>query len=430
MRNRRLVATLAGITTAMTLAGCGLSGAQADDAGSEPSSSDVTGEITGDVTLQTWALKAGFSDYIEGVIAAFEEKYPGTHVNWIDQPGEGYEDKLLAQASAGELPDVTNTTPAFGFQLAKEGLLEDLTQLDDELDSTYVAGALEGFQFAGIEGTYGYPWYLTTELNYWNTDLLTQAGLDPESPPRDFDELLAAARTVKSATDGQAYLMSKKPNLGDFASAGVKVINDEGTEFVFNSKDAVALLDEYRQAYADGLLPQDVLTDKFLGHTELFKKGAVGWTTGGGNFIAGAIADNPSLEDKFALSPHFGTPPLDVQGVSVPKTSKNKATAIALARFLTNAENQEAFADLVPGIFPSTLSSQSDFAASDGSDIAEAKAIAFASLDDARVLEPVQVSSAMSTIINQEIAAAMTGQVSSREALDTAVEKCNQMLSE
>ncbi|WP_425955911.1 ABC transporter substrate-binding protein [Xylanimonas sp. McL0601] len=430
MSSRRLVAALAGVAAGLSLAGCGLSGVQAGGAGSDASAS-AGGEITGDVTLQTWALKAGFSDYIEGVIADFEKTYPGTHVKWIDQPGDGYAEKLLAQASAGELPDVVNTTPAFGFQLAKEGLLQDLTRVDDTLDATYVPGALEGFQFAGVEGTYGYPWYLSSELNYWDTDILAKAGIDPKSPPATFDDLVAASKTLKDASGGQMYLMSKKPDLGDFASAGIKVINDDGTELIFNSDDAVALLDKYRQAYADGLMPADVLTDKFLGDTELFKKGTVGWTATGGNFIAGAVKDNPSLEGKFAVSPHFGTPPIDVQGVSIPKTTKNLPTAIALAQFLTNEKNQDAFAELVPGIFPSTTASQSqDFAKSDGTPDGDAKAIAFTSLNDARVMEPVQVTDAMSTVIKQQVAAAMTGQVSSREALDAAVEKCNQLLAE
>ncbi|ACZ31132.1 extracellular solute-binding protein family 1 [Xylanimonas cellulosilytica DSM 15894] len=428
MSSRKLVAAVASVAAGLTLAGCGLSGAQAGGTDAGPS---ADGEITGDVTFQTWALKAGFSDYIEGVIADFEAAYPGTHVTWIDQPGDGYADKLLAQAAAGELPDVVNTTPAFGYQLANEDLLQDLSALDGTLDETYVPGSLEGFQFAGLDGTFGYPWYLSSELNYWNTDILAEAGIDPKAPPATFDELVTASQALKEASDGEAYLMSKKPNLGDFASAGIQVINEDGTEFVFNSDEAVALLDKYVHTYADGLMPADVLTDKFLGDTELFKKGTVGWTATGGNYIASAVKDNPSLEGKFAVSPHFGTAPIAVQGLSIPRTTKNLPTAIALAQFVTNAVNQEAFAELVPGIFPSTSASQSaDLAKSDGTPEGDAKAIAFESLSTAKVMEPVQITTAMSTAINQEITAALTGQTTSKEALDNAVERCNQLLAE
>jgi len=429
MSSRKLATAIVSVAAGLSIAGCGLSGSQG--AGGSDSSPSAEGEVTGDVTLQTWALKAGFSEYIEGVIAGFEETYPGTKVTWIDQPGDGYADKLLAQAAAGELPDVINTTPAFGYQLANEDLLQDIAKVDDTLDATYVPGALEGFQFAGIEGTYGYPWYLSSELNYWNTDILSKADVDPASPPATIDELITASRALKEATDGQEYLISKKPTIGDFASAGIPVINDEGTEFVFNSDEAVALLEKYREAYADDLMPADVLTDKFLGGTELFKKGTVGWTATGGNYIGTAVKDNPSLEGKFAVSPHFGTAPIAVQGVSIPKTTKNLPTAIALAQYLTNAENQEEFAELVPGIFPSTSASQSaDLAKSDGTPAGDAKAIAFESLSTAKVMEPVQITTAMSTAINQEITAALTGQVTSKEALDNAVEKCNQLLAE
>ncbi len=66
-------------------------------------STDASGKVEGDITFQTWNLRANFSDYFEGLITDFEKKYPGTHVKWVDQPGEGYADKISADA-AGRHP--------------------------------------------------------------------------------------------------------------------------------------------------------------------------------------------------------------------------------------------------------------------------------------------------------------------------------------
>jgi multiple sugar transport system substrate-binding protein len=415
------------LATGLLLSSCALS------SGTDSPTTDVgdaDGEITGTVSLQTWALKPRFTEYVEGVIAAFEQEYPGTEVEWLDQPGDGYSEKVLSQATAGELPDVTNLPPDMALPLARNGQLLDLDQVEDGLADTYVDGGLGAYQFAGVDGTYAYPWYLTTDLNYWNSAMLTAGGLDPAAPPTSLDELIEQARTMK-ATSGQ-YLMSRKPGMGDFVSNGIPVLSDDGDEFVFNSPEAVALLDRYRDAYAEGLMPQDVLTDAYLGNSELFTKGEVGWSTGGGNFIAGVLENNPSLEGTIVPSPYMGVTPMYVQGVSVPAGTKNLPTALALARFLTNAENQEAFAEEVPGVFPSTVESQDNpsFAQSDGTAEGDAKVIAFTGLPDAQVLQPVEVTEAMSTYFEQQVAAAIAGQVTSQEALDAAVAKCNQLLAD
>jgi multiple sugar transport system substrate-binding protein len=427
MTIRRIGAAGAALTVLAALGGCALNGAGGaeTDAGA-----DASGEVTGEVTLQTWALKPNFTEYVEGVIDDFEQEYPGTSVTWLDQPGDGYSEKVLSQAAAGELPDVTNLPPDFALSLAREGLLTDVASVDDTLADTYVPGALEAYRYRGIEGTYAFPWYLTTDLNYWNIEMFEAAGLDPATPPTTLDELVAQARTMKDETGD--YLMSRKPGLGDFAAEGLPVLSEDGTEFTFNTPEAAALLDVYRDAYADGLLPDDVLTDAYLGNSQLFTEGKVAWSTGGGNFIDTVIENNPSLEGRITASPYIGATPLYVQGLSVSGQSENPATAVALARFLTDAANQEAFADEVPGVFPSTTSSQEnpELAESDGTPQGDAKQIAYRNLTTARVLQPVEVDEAMTTIINQQFAAAIAGDKTSQEALDAAVDECNRLLAD
>ena len=426
MTIRRIGAAGAALTVLAALGGCALNGA----GGTETTAgADASGEVTGEVTLQTWALKPNFTEYVEGVIDDFEQEYPGTTVTWLDQPGDGYSEKVLSQAAAGELPDVTNLPPDFALSLAREGLLTDVTEVDDTLEDTYVAGALDAYRYRGLEGTFGFPWYLTTDLNYWNTEMFEAAGLDPAAPPTTLDELVAQARTMMDETG--EYLMSRKPGLGDFAAEGLPVLSEDGTEFVFNTPEAAALLDVYRAAYADGLLPDDVLTDAYLGNSQLFTEGKVAWSTGGGNFINTVLENNPSLEGKITSSPYMGATPLYVQGLSVSSQSANTPTAVALARFITNAANQEAFAAEVPGVFPSTTVSQEnpELAESDGTPQGDAKQIAYRNLTTARVLQPVEVNEAMTTIINQQFAAAIAGDKTSREALDAAVEECNKLLA-
>ncbi|MFF1901829.1 ABC transporter substrate-binding protein [Kitasatospora sp. NPDC058218] len=426
MRRIWAALTMAAVTTT-ALTGCGLSSDPKSD--DTAASAAATGDVKGKVSLQTWALKPKFTDYVQGVIDGFQKKYPGVEVDWLDQPGDGYSDKVLSQAAAGSLPDVVNLPPDFALPLARQSLLLDVAKADPKLAEEYVAGGIDAYRFTGQDGTYGYPWYLNTDVNYWNSELLAKNGLDPKALPANLDELIAQARVFKEKSGGSTYLMSRKPGLGDLVNAGVKVMADDGKSFTFNTPEAAALLDKYRAAFKEGLLPKDVLTDTYAGNSKLFNSGTAAWTTGGANFITGVATDNPTLAPKIVSSPAMGTPPLYVQGLSIPKTSKNPAAAVALARWVTSPENQAAFAHLT-SIFPSTKASAGDpfFSKGDGTNAGDAKVVAFTSLAKAKILQPVQVDDAMSTVIKQQIALAISGDVSSKQALDTAVERCNQLL--
>ncbi|WP_084963782.1 ABC transporter substrate-binding protein [Thermoactinospora rubra] len=422
---RRYWAVLA--LAALAIAGCGLS----SETPRQESAPAASGPAKGKVTLQTWALKPKFTDYVQGVIDAFEKQNPGVEVEWLDQPGDGYSEKVLSQAAGGTLPDVVNLPPDFALPLARQGLLLDVEKADPKLADEYVTGGIDAYRFAGLTGVFGYPWYLNTDVNYWNSELLAKYGLDPGKPPADLDELIEQARILKDKSGGKVYLMSRKPGLGDFADVGAKILADDGKSFVFNTPEAAALLDKYRAAYKEGLLPKDVLTDAYAGNAKLFAEGRVAWTTGGANYIDSLKTDNPTLAPKVVPSAAMGTPPLYVQGVSVSAKSRSPQAAIALARFLTNAENQAAFAHLT-SIFPSTKASAGDpfFSKSDGTNAGDAKVIAFTSLAKAKMLQPVQFNDAMRKVMEQQIALAVAGETSAKEALDTAVTKLNELLNQ
>ncbi|MFL0360799.1 ABC transporter substrate-binding protein [Curtobacterium flaccumfaciens] len=418
-RATALLATAA--ATALVLTGCSSGGNAADNGG---------GEISGTITLQTWALTPTYTGYLNGVIKDFEQAHPDAKVKLQDQPGDGYADKVLSQASSNSLPDVINLPPDIALPLAKRGFLQDVAKDDSKLASTYVAGAVDSYEYKGVDGTFGYPWYLNTDVNYWNSTMFAKCGLDAENPPKTTDELFTQAKTMHDncPTD---YLMSRKPGLGDFTLAGVKVLNADGTKFTFaDSSKAADLIDRYKDAYQDGYMPSNVLNSDYLGNSTLFTQAKVAWTTGGATSLADFEKNNPSLKGKVTVSPALDTPPLYVQGLSVSSKSKHLATAEAFAEFMTNAKNQEAFAHEV-NIFPSTTSSQSDpyFSKDDGTVNGEARVLANEALKTAKVINPVEANSAMTDFLDQQIALAMKGQVAPEKALQTAQTKMNSLLA-
>jgi multiple sugar transport system substrate-binding protein len=428
MRPRPFAKLAAAVAAASMLTACGIGGSGGSDA--QPSS-EVTGKVTGEVSLQTWALKPNYTDYVQGVIKAFETKYPGVHVKWLDQPGDGYDTKVLSQASSGTLPDVSNLPPDFAAPLAQQGMLVDIAKADPSATGDYVPGGLTAYQYPGLDGTYGYPWYLGTDINYWNTKALASYGITKDQLPTDLDSLIAAAKIVTQKSGGKKFLMTRKPGLNDFVSAGIPIFSPDGTSFAFNTPEAAALVQKYADAFKQGLLPDDVLTSSFEGNATLYNEEKGLWTTGGGN-ISGLQDANPGLVPNTTFTPALGqTPPLYVQGLSVSSKSKNMPAAIALARFVTSPENQKAFAKKAVGVFPSTTASADDpfFSKSDGTPAREAMVTAFDELKNAKP-NPATFTSAMGTILDQQIALAISGKTTPQKALDTAVEKCNQLLAQ
>ncbi|MFT3798354.1 ABC transporter substrate-binding protein [Microbacterium sp.] len=419
-RTARLVPLLA--ISALALSACA--------GGSSPTSSGSSdGELSGTITFQSWSLKGDkFSPYFEALFDAFTQEHPDVTIEWLDQPGDGYQDKVLNQANSNTLPDVINLPPDIAYPLVEAGVLLDLAGADSSLSDIYLPGGLEAYQYPGIDGTYGLPWYLGTDLAWWNTKAIADNGGDPDNLPTTTEELIELATTVGKASGGTMPVLSSMPTLDVFESAGIATMNDDG-EFVFNTPEAAEIVDEYKAAYDAGGIPAEALTGDAGGNADMFKQGKVAFTTATSVFASDLQRDAPSLVPDVKATPRMGDAPLFVQGVSVAANSKNQAAAIAFAKFLTNTENQVAFCKLAVGFMPGTIDGSADTAAlaADVTDPLQLEAMDIVSeaMKTARILTPFQWSNAMKVYMDQQLALALKGEIGSQEALDKIVKYAN-----
>ncbi len=390
---------------------------------------DTDGELSGTVQFQSWSLKnEKFAPYFEALFAAFEEENPGVTVEWLDQPGDGYQDKVLSQANSDSLPDVINLPPDIAFPLAQAGVLLDIDSADPELASVYVPGAWEAYQYGGMEGTFGLPWYLGTDLSWWNGAALTEFGADTATLPTTTEELIALAEQVGQASGGRMPVLSSMPTIDVFSSAGIDILNADG-EFVFNTSEAADIVDQYKVAYEAGGIPPEALTGDYGGNADMFKQGKVAFTTATSVFAADLERDAPSIRPSVIATPRIGDAPLFVQGVSVAANSDNQAAALAFAAYLTNTENQVAFCKLALGFMPGTVEGSADTSAlSEGVTDElqlEAMGIVSESMATARILTPFQWTNAMKVYMDQQMALALKGELDAQEALDKIVTYAN-----
>jgi multiple sugar transport system substrate-binding protein len=417
-------------TTALGAAGCGLGGGSTDN---NADSGPVTGEVTGEIKFQTWALKPKYTDYINGMITAFQQQHNGVKVNWIDQPADGYLQKVTADAAAGNLPDVVNVPPDLSFPLARKKLLLNIDTAMPDAKKDYLDNAWAAYALPGQPGSYGFPWYLNTGPTFYNKALFRQVGLDAEHPPTNYAELEAAALVMAQRSNKQIAMLGLTPVIADFGLYGVKVMSDDGSKFTFNEAKGVEFVEMYKRLFDAGALIPEALTANYTGAGTKFMNQQIAWAPGSAYDLQNFKTNAPSLYANVGITKtitNTGKAVLYVQGVSVPSASKNKPTALAFAKFVTNAKNQMAFAKLT-AIFPSTKGTMSDpyFAQDGGTDEGRVRVAAAKQLDTAVNYTPVQWSEQMTTLLQQKMSDAMQGKTAPKQALDDTVAQCNKLLA-
>jgi len=425
---RALLGALAATPLVAGLSACGLS----PQAPPSQAPIETPSVLSGEITFQTWSLKnEKFTPYFEKLVTDFTTQHAGTKINWIDQPGDGYEEKVLQQAQSNTLPDVINIPPGYGMQLAEVNKLVDLKAAAPDSIASYTEGGIKAYTYAGMDGAYGYPWYLGTDLNWWNTKAFSDYGLDASKLPTNFDEFFAAAATMAEKSGGKMPLISSLPGLGDFAAAGVKLF--DGTKFTFNTPEAAAVLQKYAELYKQKALPPEVLQNNYTGNAQMFQQGKVAWTTATPSFPGDLQKNAPTLVSVTKATPRFGIQPMFVQGISVSADSKAPALALAFAQYVTSNASQVEFVKLAQGFFPGTVEANnnpSSFTSAISDPLtAEAVALAATAITKAELITPNEFSDEMSTYTAQQIALAVRGDLAPAEALDRAVKHCNDNLN-
>ncbi|MGW5650383.1 ABC transporter substrate-binding protein [Streptomyces humi] len=424
---RRALVLATAALLALPLSACG----SGEDGGG---SSDASGKVQGDITFQTWNLRANFKSYFEGVIADFEKKYPDTHVKWIDQPAEGYADKISADAAGGTLPDVVNVSPDLVAPLAKAGLALDLDKAAAKYRSEYLDGAWASHRIPGMSGTYAFPWYLNTGPLFYNKTLFKQAGLDPDQPPTTYDDLFTDALRMAKQSGGKVATLANVPTIEDFGRYGAELMDKQGTGFAFNDAKGVELLTRYKELFDAKALDPQALTATPESTGKKFLTGAVAMNPGSAldldNFKKQApnLYKNIGITDQITSTGHVN---MYVMGVMVNTKTRHTPAAVAFAHFVTDAQNQMSFAKKV-AIFPSTAGSLDDpyFTKEDGTDETRVRIAAAKSLKNAVNYTPVLFSDQMKTALRNEVAKALQGKESPKAALDNAVKACDRLLQQ
>lgn len=191
MKKMRIVAMLLAMIMVLgLLAGCG--------GGTEGDTSSAEGV---NLTVWYWGEQEipGYQKFMEEMAAKYEEENPGTTVEVVLQDSDTLYSALRTAEAAGEGPDC-----AFlwgGTQALEDVWLGNLDPISDYMTEEQLA-LIDEHALAESnwdDKQWGWPAYSVCFGLAYNKEMFKTAGLDPENPPKTWDEFLDACEKLKAA---------------------------------------------------------------------------------------------------------------------------------------------------------------------------------------------------------------------------------------
>jgi putative chitobiose transport system substrate-binding protein len=405
----------------------------------DPAEAVITGiEPNAEIGFWTFFLSPTFDQYIKDTITRFEGTYPGVKVNWEDHQATFQQD-LENSFAAGNAPDVINLSVGEGWvsDYASKDLLLALDDLvPAEVKSTYFDGLWKQQLVDGKN--FQFPWYQGISVELINKRIYEEgAGLKVEDFPTTVDGLPALCQTIKDKTGS---LCDIRLTVNDLLAqmvyeGGVKILNDDGTAFTFDSPEGVAWLQMYVDMVKAGTVDTAVLTTTVDREgLLLFSAGQAPFYQTGPNLIREVKSNNPTLYEDLAVVPaplgKSGVAGKGLMGISVKADTRFPNASIALAQYFTNARSMLEFSKQV-AIYPSTPASYDDpFFASEPELIEDsARPIAKDIVSTyADIVPTVPNKKDVNEIVKRAIESALFNDVAPQKALSDAVAEANGLL--
>ena len=385
------------------------------------------------------AVGGALTEVVDSIVADFEAENPDIKVNAIYSGN--YDDTRVRALSALNSGDPAQLAVMFSidaYDLIEQDLIlpfNDLVSGSDGanwLNSFYPALMANG----NIEGkTWGIPFQRSTIVAYYNKDMFRAAGLDPESPPTSWDELISMGKALTKdgaygimiPSTGYPYWMFQALAIQN----GKEVMSNDGLTTYFDDPTVVETLEFWKSLSSEhGVMPEGTVEWGTLRQAFLEGQTAMMWHSTG-NLTA--VKKNASFDFGVAELPanvRKGSPTGGGNFYIFKDTSaEEQAAALKLIQFMTSAEQAAAWsiATGYMGVSPSAY--ETDALKSYTSSFPPAlvarnqleHAVAeFSTFETARVREG----------LNNAIQSALTGSKSAADALGEAQAAAERLLKD
>ena len=311
------------------------------------------------MTHNTLEKPAG--DILKQMITEFEEKNPDIKIEIEEVPNADILTKLTAYAEGNDLPDVIDGQFGLASFINLDAALDITDRVDAEgLRDSFIPVALQ----AGTDGEgriLGLPFYTGTDALYYRLDHFEEAGLDPNAPPKTWEELAEAATALTNPRAGRygfgmygkthtvrvIHFMQNNGPDGEM----LRLDRDSGIwTILVNSPDSIGAI-EYMVSLARDLkvVPPNVVEMDYPANVAAFSAGNISMLTTGPWGAQTFIGTNPEIEGKFGVALHptpTGDAPVLRQGsliYAVGRTTEHPDEAFRFLKWFTH-DRQPYFA--------------------------------------------------------------------------------------
>ncbi|WP_321468119.1 ABC transporter substrate-binding protein [Halarcobacter sp.] len=286
---------------------------------------------------------------VDSMVEEFEKKNPDIDVNAIY--AGNYNDariKSLAALKAGKPAQLAVMFSIDTYDLIEQNAIvsfSDILKSEEDkkwLNSFYPALMENGTTLGKV---WAIPFQRSTIVMYYNKDAFKKAGLDPEKPPKNWDEMVSMGKKLTNdeqwgvmiPSTGYPYWM-----FGALAKQNGEVLmNGDGTKTYFDNPKVVDALQYWKDlSHKYNVMPQGTIEWGTLRKNFLSGKTAMMWHSTG-NLTA--VKKNATFDFGVAMLPANemrGTPTGGGNFYIFKKTTpKQREASIKLIKFMTSPEN-------------------------------------------------------------------------------------------
>ena len=207
-------------------------------------------------------------DATERMIEAFEAANPLIKVEGVAVSSGDMMSRVQADVIAGQTPDVAQIVFSdLDYVVSNFNVpaLETIVPAA-ELDAHFKGMFANGLDLGRLDGkTFGLAYVFSTPVLFYNADLFRAAGLDPDKPPRTWDDVAAAARAITDHT-GHPGMIAGVFSAFDWMfqaiirSNGGRVLSEDRKRLMFAEPEAVEALTVLRRMASAGIFQNSAVT--------------------------------------------------------------------------------------------------------------------------------------------------------------------------
>ena len=349
MALKRLPLVSLAASVALGLSACSGGGGGAGDEG-------AAAEEGGTIAFANWQwLEPGRAETIFNAVNGYTQENPKAKIKKVSITRESYEKTLSTQIGAGGGPDVFIIPDTYFPELASSGALEPLDGVLADEDEARLTSANEDWKYDGQQ--LGFVWESVPYALFWNEEILDKAGVEPPTTP---DELIAAAKQIKSKTGKTGFAVRHQMN--EEAPWWIDHSNweygyggqwSDGEKLTINSPENVQAETDFKRMYDSGAFS---VGDDASTYRSKFAAGEIGMVIDNSSALLTTLAESKDVTSEQVGASALPFPTENSAyagfGIGINANSEHKALAKDFVRWMLTQDAQQGLAE---GLFPSSV---------------------------------------------------------------------------